>query len=82
MSSIGTHFTEFVYRISLTRFSVDVFQQIMLKEDFNYPVWKMPSGWLNKNAQFVEVREKLLFLTPNALFAMELVNILKLQTAI
>jgi hypothetical protein len=42
----------------------------------------MPSSWATKNAQFVEVREKLLFLTRNVLFAMELVNTLKLLTAI
>ena len=53
----------------------------MLKEDFNYPAGKMPSGWLNKNVPFVEVREKLLFLILNALFATEQANTLKLQTA-
>jgi len=43
---------------------------------------KMPSSWATKNAPFVEVREKLLFLTHNVLFVMELGNIPRLLIAI
>jgi hypothetical protein len=41
----------------------------------------MPSGWLNKNAPSVEVREKSFFLIHNVLFAMAQENTQRLQIA-
>ena len=54
----------------------------MNTKNFNYTVKGMQSSWLNKNAQFVEVREKFYFLILNAHFVMEQVNFLKPLTAI
>jgi hypothetical protein len=75
-------FIEFVWRISLTGFLLDIFQKNVGQENFNYPVRRMPSSWANKNAQSVEAREKLFFLTHNVLFVMEQENTPRLQKAI
>jgi len=58
-----------------------IFQKNIGHENFNYPVRRMPSSWVNKNVQSVGVREKLFFLILNVLSVMEQENTPRLQRA-
>jgi len=58
-----------------------IFQKNIEHENFNYPVRRMPSSWVTKNVQSVEVREKLFFLIHNVLSVMEQENTPRLQRA-
>jgi len=61
---------------------LDIFQKNIGHENFNYPMRRMPSSWVNRNVQSVEVREKLFFLTHNVLSVMEQANTPRLRRAI